>query len=248
MQQLKNFADYRLMQGCLYCGAISPDTREHVPSKIFLEKPFPDNLPVVAACLPCNNSYSIDEEYVACIIACMLSGTTEPNNIKISRIRDILHKKPALRSLIEQSMFSTPNYQDEIPFSMDQRRFKSVIQKLAVGHAAYELSLEFRDDPAIINWKLMSSMSEDELLLFNSPQLIEILGEVGSRNVQRIMVVDILLQSPSTGEIIKAPFILNDWVDVQDGVYRYHVVQTNDVVMVKIVFNEYIACEVQWGA
>lgn len=246
MQQLKDLADPRLIQGCLYCGAINPDTREHVPSKILLEKPFPENLSVVAACWPCNNSYSIDEEYVACIIACMMSGTTEPEKIKNSRVMGILSKKTALRSLIEQSKYTTLDSKEKFSFSIDHNRFKNVIQKLAIGHAVYELSLVFREEPKLFDWKLISSMEEDQKATFNAPQFIDLLGEVGSRNTQRIMVVDVLLQSTTTGELIRTPLILNDWVDVQEGVYRYHVVQSNNGVQVKIVLNEYIACEVHW--
>lgn len=134
----------------------------------------------------------------------------------------------------------------EISFTIDRKRFKNVIKKLAVGHAAYELSLVFRDAPKRFDWKLISSMGEEQKVAFNAPQLIEIFGEVGSRNTQRIMVVEILLQSPSTGELAKMPFFLNDWVDVQDGIYRYHVVQNDNGVIVKIVLNEFIICEVYW--
>lgn len=246
MQQLKNLADPRLIQGCLYCGAINPDTREHVPSKILLAKPFPENLPVIAACWSCNNSFSIDEEYVACIVACMMSGTTEPEHIKNERVMSILSKKKALRFLIEKSKNTTLDSKGKYLFSIDQDRFKNVIHKLAIGHAAYELSLVFREEPKWFDWKFISSMEEDKRAAFNAHQFIDLLGEVGSRNTQRIMVVDVLLQSPTTGELVRTPLILNDWVDVQEGIYRYHVVQNNDGVQVKIVLNEYIACEVHW--
>ena len=41
---------------CIYCGAKS-DSREHCPSKVFLSKPYPDNLPVLPACIKCNNGF-----------------------------------------------------------------------------------------------------------------------------------------------------------------------------------------------
>ena len=47
---------------CIYCGKPS-NTREHCPSKVFLEKPYPDDLPVLPACFECNNSFSSDELY-----------------------------------------------------------------------------------------------------------------------------------------------------------------------------------------
>lgn len=39
---------------CIYCGNVS-DTREHVPSKVFLSKPYPDDLPVLPLYKRCNN-------------------------------------------------------------------------------------------------------------------------------------------------------------------------------------------------
>jgi len=45
---------------CVYCGDVA-DSREHCPSKVFLTKPFPPDLPVVPACIKCNNSFAHDE-------------------------------------------------------------------------------------------------------------------------------------------------------------------------------------------
>lgn len=67
MKQIKTFSDLRLNTQCAYCGEY-PETRDHVPSKIILENPFPENLPVVPSCLKCNNGFSLDEEYFACLI------------------------------------------------------------------------------------------------------------------------------------------------------------------------------------
>lgn len=49
---------------CCYCGYWA-DTVYHVPSKVFLNKPYPDNLPVVSCCKNCNEEFAFDEEYVA---------------------------------------------------------------------------------------------------------------------------------------------------------------------------------------
>jgi hypothetical protein len=42
------FVDERLTGTCVYCGG-QPDTRDHVPSKAFLDDPLPPDLPVVEA-------------------------------------------------------------------------------------------------------------------------------------------------------------------------------------------------------
>ena len=55
---------------CCYCGDFA-DTVDHVPSKVFLEKPYPENLPVVPCCKKCNERFSLDEEYVAVLLECV---------------------------------------------------------------------------------------------------------------------------------------------------------------------------------
>lgn len=55
MKQIQPTGDDRVLAGCVYCGAF-PDTRDHVPSRMLLDKPFPGKLPVVPCCSSCNNS------------------------------------------------------------------------------------------------------------------------------------------------------------------------------------------------
>src|SRR4051812_25803951 len=78
-------------------------TRGHVPSRILLDEPYPPNLPVVVACETCNKSFSIGEEYVACLVDCTVAGSTEPQLLPRPKVRRIMQEKPALRKRIEQS-------------------------------------------------------------------------------------------------------------------------------------------------
>ena len=81
MEQIKPFSDSRLEGYCAYCGDIT-NTRDHVPSKILLDEPYPENLPVVPACSKCNQGFSLDEEYLACLIECIIVGSTKPRDVK----------------------------------------------------------------------------------------------------------------------------------------------------------------------
>lgn len=45
-----------------YCGE-KANTREHCPSKVFLSKPYPSDLPTVPACEKCSNGFFSDESY-----------------------------------------------------------------------------------------------------------------------------------------------------------------------------------------
>jgi len=53
---------------CVYCGATA-NTRDHVPPKALLEEPRPINLRTVPACDSCNAGWSLDEEYMAVVLA-----------------------------------------------------------------------------------------------------------------------------------------------------------------------------------
>lgn len=52
------------MAVCIYCGKKGKMTKEHVPPKGLFPKPRPSNLITVPACKECNNSKSIDDEYI----------------------------------------------------------------------------------------------------------------------------------------------------------------------------------------
>jgi len=45
MRQLHSFADDRLLAGCVYRSG-STETRDHVPSRVLLDEPYQENLPV----------------------------------------------------------------------------------------------------------------------------------------------------------------------------------------------------------
>ena len=136
MDQLRNYADDRLIRGCIYCDG-SEETRDHVPSRVFLDSPLPENLPVVAACWSCNNGFSRDEEYVACLIESAIAGSTNPDHIGRPEIANILRRSPALRARIEGAKSCEDG---QILFGFEPERVKNVLLKLARGHAAFELS------------------------------------------------------------------------------------------------------------
>src|SRR5689334_70581 len=120
VDQLKDWADSRLLQGCVYCGG-REETRDHVPSRVFLDAPFPENLPVVPACRRCNNSFARDEEYVACLIESVMVGTTDPDRIERPQVAEILRRSPGLRSRIEAAKQQSS---DQIVFSVEEARVR----------------------------------------------------------------------------------------------------------------------------
>lgn len=242
MDQLKDFADDRLIVGCIYCGG-RENTREHVPSKVFLDVPFPDNLPVVGACRPCNNGFSLDEEYLACLVESVIAGSADPENIKRPSVANILRRTPALRAKIEAARTYV---RGQTQFAIEPERIKNIVVKLARGHAAYELSQPCRDEPVSVWWLPLALMDEAQREEFESSHVVESYGEVGSRGMQRSLIAQFTLQSDA-GETKTVGLVINDWVDVQEGRYRYHAVNYGDAVRIKLVISEYLACDVVWS-
>ena len=241
MDQLQDYSDDRLVNGCIYCGGIA-ETRDHVPSRIFLDSPYPTNLPVVGACKKCNSGFSKDEEYTACLIEAAFHGTTDPDKMRREQIAKTLSYQTSLRSQIESCKQEKDG---EISFIPDQVRIKNVLLKLAIGHAVYELSSVQRNEPNSFSFWPINSMSSEDKEDFELPHFLEICGEVGSRGLQRTMVVEITQQTPN-GLKKSIPFLMNDWLEVQENRYRYLAYESKTEIGVKIVIGEYLACNITW--
>jgi hypothetical protein len=132
------FFDERLRGICSYCGT-TPNTRDHVPSRVLLDEPYPTNLPVVEACKSCTEKFSQDEEYIACFIECVICGTAEPNYVKREKVRRILLERPFLATRIRESCSKDSN--GNLVWAVDISRIENVILKLARGHLAFELNI-----------------------------------------------------------------------------------------------------------
>lgn len=237
MLQIKPFSDSRLSDSCIYCGGLA-DTKDHIPSKCLLDKPYPENLSVVKCCNTCNQSFSSDEQYFACLIECIKAESTNIKDIERDFIRDILEKSPSLRKRIENNTKTTDG---NVIFYPEEERIKNVLLKLVKGHTAYELSLSRLDDPQFFWFGLLNSLSEENKIDFNSAHFQENVGEIGSRSMQRFLVTTIINQN---GENIN--LIINDWIDVQENKYRYITIEDKGKIMVRIVIDELFGCEAVW--
>lgn len=88
-------------------------------------------------------------------------------------------------------------------------------------------------------------MSEEERDSYEASHVTPLLGEIGSRGMQRLLVTQVTLGS-STGQSSTLGILVNDWVEVQDGRYRYLAAENAGEVRIKIVIGEYLACDVSW--
>lgn len=242
MEHLNDYADDRLVYGCIYCGG-PEETREHAPSKVFLDSSFPENLPIVWACRQCNIGFSLDEEYVACMIECVVAGSTIPDAIRRPRVGNILRQSPQLQARIESAKRIVDGC---IHFIPEVERVKNVLLKLARGHAVFDLSQVQRCDPDSFQWFALTTLTEEQREDFDAPHVVELWGEICSRGHQRLMHLLLPLHGAKDEEI-PLPVTLCDWVVLQEGRYRYQATDDVEGIVVRIVIGEYLACEVAWS-
>jgi len=230
MRQIKTFSDNRLDTQCAYCGEF-PDTRDHVPSKILLEKPFPENLPVVPSCLNCNNGFSLDEEYFACLIECVICGTTELDKLSRESIRKILGHKNKLKIRLDKALV---NDNRNIHFKIETERVENVLLKLAYGHAKFENSETQFSKPENIWFKPLDLMDETEREYYFSVTELKKAPEIGSRAMQNLYLTESGIPT-------------DNWNIVQDEIYIYSVTNTINNLKVRIIIWNYLACEIIWN-
>ncbi len=226
------FIDERLTGVCVYCGA-HPDTRDHVPSKVLVDDPYPPELPVVGACESCNASFSLDEQYLACFLDCVICGGTDTSGLRRPNVKRILEVNPALKRRIDGSRRrQEPDY---FLWEPETDRVKNVVLKLARGHAAYELYPKL-EEPAVVGFVPLQTLSGAERSAFDqlATDKPELWPEIGSRAFLRA-----LCKFPDRFEHS------GDWIVVQPGRYRYAVAETGGV-LVRMVLSEYLACMVSW--
>src|SRR5690606_31156137 len=134
----------------------------------------------------------------------------------------------------------------QIAFVPEIERVNNVMLKLARGHAAFELSQPCREEPDHFWCAPLLLLPEENRELFDAVQFQQILGEVGSRNMQRLLVTQ-LTRLNENGEQQNFGMLINDWVDVQVDRYRYMAIDDMGSLLIRIVIAEYFACEVAWG-
>lgn len=226
MKQRENFGDKRQTESCIYCGE-GIETREHTPPKVLLDKPYPENLPIVRACAVCNQGYSIDEEYFACLIECARVGSTDLKVVEREKIRAILSRKKALSYKLEKAITEIPHGQRA--FTLESERFKKILLKIAQGHTLYEQNEPKREgDITSFAFGTIEMLSDESRGIFEAIPHADMTPEVGSRAMQNILM--------------SRDFIGMPWVVVQENRYRYLTFNEG----VRMVFSEYVWCEIIW--
>jgi hypothetical protein len=223
------FVDDRMTGACVFCGG-APETRDHVPSRVLLDDPLPENLPVVGCCESCNSGFSLDEQYVACFIDCVLAGSASPQRVARPKVSRILAETPALAARIAAAAFHKEGGQQG--WQPEIERVQTLVLKLARGHVAYELSLLQLEEPLSIACIPLVTMNESLVTEFLSSKATPFWPEIGSRAFIRAC-----RQFPDVDA--------DSWQIVQPGRYQYLVSQAEGL-FVRILLSDYLACEVRW--
>ena len=226
MELVWTFSDDRLDAWCFFCGSPDGVTRDHVPPKALLDKPYPENLPVVASCASCNESASSDEQYVAALLEVAACGTTDPGGLERPKIRRTIERSSALASRLEQSFSAT----DEGTTSIipEINRVHRVLEKMARGIWRFETSEPTGLMSADVRCQPIETVEPDDLDAFIALDPPQLLPEVGSRMMQRVLLAD-------------RREVINEWQHVQPGRFSYGV-QAGGIV--RMVLRDYLLAEV----
>jgi hypothetical protein len=225
------FADERLAAFCVFCGA-EPTTREHAASRVLLDDPLPDDLPLVGSCHACNSGFCRDEEYLACLIDCVISGSTDPDKVQRPKIRASLLHSPALAARIAAAR--TEEASGTLIWKPEDERVRNVFVKLARGHVAHQYSEPQLEDTTHVAVMPLALMTDEQREAFETIRASSLYPEVGSRAFINLIVGGDRTYDPESG-----------WNILQEDRYRYALAQPEQP-MVRIVLSEYLAAEVVW--
>ncbi len=184
---------------------------------------------MVPACRECNGGYSLDEEYLACLIDCVVTGNTEPSAVGRPKIQRILNDKPALMKRLAKARSAL---EEVVHFSPESERVGNVILKLARAHAAFELNEPTYDPPTLLNFMPLHLLADAQRAYFETSPEASIWPEMGSRTMQR-------MTHPG--------HLMAGWNIVQDERYRYLAALDEGIILIRMVMSEYLAAEVIWS-
>lgn len=215
MKQVADFSDVRVKGICAYCGSFS-ETKEHVPPRAFLEKPFPQNLQTIYSCYKCNQKFSTLEEYASCLFTFLKPG----GKLEGTRAERIFSNKPKIKDEM-QNLASSKNVEEIFAEKSDV--LEKIFKKLALGHLVYQNNESLHEAKFHVDFGLLEKMTTKVRENFEAQYLLEKAPEVGSRAMMQMMFID---NAPST-----------PWHTVQEEIYRY-MTSTSDEM--KIVIREFL--------
>ncbi len=176
---------------CIFCGD-KAETKDHIPSKNLLEKPYPNNLFTVPSCKRCNNSFSSDEEYFLNVLSEISANQTllskKAENGSIFRARE---NSRGLKALIQNSFVGGED--GSVYFQANLQRINRVIEKNAAGL----YFLKYKVAPQLHNFKctgfypytVIDLRPSEVILLTHSEKFIPKKWTIVQKNVFSYIIV-----------------------------------------------------------
>lgn len=200
---------------CCYCGEWA-ETVDHVPSKVFLDEPYPENLPCVPCCRRCNERFSLDEEFIAVLLECVRWQTFDVEQFKREKVRKIAEHTPAILQTVRESI--SPLLDGHFTINAEDARLNRVLTKLIAGHLRFEgLDQSFLHKGFKMHFYQNVHTNREFYQRFHSPIMSSLLPEVGSR------ALIAMFEQGSAG---------GPWLEVQPGMYEYCVAPDNSEVRI----------------
>lgn len=163
-----------------------------------------------SACRECNNGLSLDEEYLACLLECVIAEDAAPEELHRTKIARILQANPSLLTRLRRARIDGTAGHVWAP---ENDRVSRVILKLARCHAAVELNEPKIHEPSHLGIKPLPLMTQDERAVFErDDEGLDVWPEVGSQAMQRVLVAD-------------TDAFDEGWLIVQEGNYRFRTSQ-----------------------
>lgn len=222
MRQVRTSSDERLDAFCVYCSG-EPSTRDHVPPKVLLDPPYPENLPVVGSCQACNEGASLDEEYLACLLEVAVCGSVLP--IDLTR-PTIARKLAENRGLAARLQRATTTQGKERLVEAETARVERVLEKIGRALWNFEGAETSGDMTATTEFAPLVVLSADDRARFFHAVSPEIWPEVGSRMMTRMAI------GFTDG---------NTWEHVQAERFSYAIELGRAGVTVKMLLRGYLA-------
>ena len=113
---------------CIFCGDTA-DSREHVFAKCFFDKPYPKIMMTVPTCQNCNQSFSLDEQYLFYLIEYLRSVEEKCGN----PVRELAERTYQHSQNLETRMFTSIKIDGKghVFFQFETNRIDRVVLKIA---------------------------------------------------------------------------------------------------------------------
>ncbi len=125
---------------CVYCAREDGVTVDHIPPKLFLSRPYPENLLTVPACRRCNASFQADDEYTRFVASVDLrSAEQKVVRSKMSAIARSLQRPDAksfaqyLGSQMKSTTVLGPDGRPLAQVEVDRKRINATGERIVRG-------------------------------------------------------------------------------------------------------------------